>query len=137
MHSLSRENLKVLFEHVKHFRISEGFDDIDFESIYYYSWLDQTDNVLYMIYHFEDKITGIKWKAFRLPSKPLGLGLCDICKKHRKRGELISISAETEILPKNVTYRTKGFHVCIDYKMCNADLRNTERLDLLFSAILT
>jgi hypothetical protein len=136
MQILSRDVLKNLFSEVKHFRLSDNFDEVEFDSLFYYSWLDQTDQVFYTIYFFEKKMVGIRWKSFRLPSKPLGLGRCDICKKHRKRDEIISISSQTTILPKNVTYRTRGFHICLDYKMCNEDLKNTERLDLIYSAIL-
>ena len=137
MKVLSREEIKKLFENVKHFRVVDEIKEVEFESLNYYSFLDQTDNVFYTIYSFQNEIMGIRWKSFRLPSKPLGLGLCDICKKHRKRDEIISISAETKILPKHVSYRTRGFHVCLDYKMCNEDLKNTDRLDLIYSAILT
>jgi hypothetical protein len=136
MQILSRDILKDLFSEVKHFRNSSDLEEVEFDSLFYYSWLDQTDQVFYTVFFFDKKIMGIRWKSFRLPSKPLGLGLCDICKKHRKRDEVISISAETKILPKNVNYRTRGFHICLDYKICNEDLKTTERLDLIYSAIL-
>lgn len=136
MQKVSRDQLKELFEKVKHFRVDENFDDVDFEDLSYYSFFDQSDFIFYTVYEFENEPVGIRWYCSRPPKKPLSLGLCDICKKHRKNDEIISVYARTKIFPPGVTYRTRGFMICFNYLQCNEDMKNTEQIDFIYSAIL-
>ena len=136
MDVISRDQLKKLFQDVKYFRIDEQFDHVDFSKIHYYSFFDQTDFVFYTVYNFEEELIGIKWNCSRPASKPLSLGLCDICKKHRERDGIISIYTKTRHIPKHIAYRSRGFQICFDYLKCNEDLKNMERLHFIYSAIL-
>ncbi len=136
MKIIDRDQLKNLFSNVKHFRIAEDFDDVNFESLLYYSYFDQTDNIFYTVYEFEGELVGLRWNISRPPAKPLSLGLCDICRKHRKRDEIISIYTQTKVLPKNVNYRSRGFQICFDYVLCNESLKEPERLDFIYFIII-
>lgn len=135
MQSISRDQLKELFSDVKHFRIDENFDEVYFADLYYYSFFDQTDSVFYTVYEFEEEIIGLRWNISRPPTRPLALGLCDICKKHRKKDEIVSVYTQTKILPKHMNYRSRGFQICFDYSLCNEDLSNNNTLDFIYSAI--
>jgi hypothetical protein len=136
MQKLTRDQLKVLFDDVKHFRIAEDFDEVEFVDLTYYSFFDQTDFVFYTVYEFDGVLTGIKWNISRPSAKPLSLGLCDICRKHRKRDEIISIYAQTKVLPKNVNYRSRGFQICFDYLLCNEGGADEERINYIYQEIL-
>ena len=133
---ISRDQLKELFEDVKHLRIADDFNDINFNELSYYSFFDQTDFVFYTVYEFQGELVGLKWNVSRPPLRPLSLGLCDICKKHRKREEIISIYTQTKNFPKNVNYRSRGFQICFDYLICNSDLKDDERVTFIYEAIL-
>lgn len=136
MQVISRDQLKELFSDVKHFRIAEDFEEVDFSQLYYYSFFDQSDFIFYTVYEFENELVGIRWNCSRPSAKPLALGICDICKKHRKREEVVSVYTKTKFLPPGVNYRSRGFQICFDYKICNEELEDVERLNFVYLAIL-
>ncbi len=136
MKKLTRIELKELFEDTKHFRINEEFDEVSFDSLFYYSFYDGTDNVFYTVCEFGGKLVGIRWNVFRPSVKPLSLGLCDVCRKHRRRDEIISIYSQTKNLAKNMNYRTKGFFICFDFIECNKDLKNLDGIFFIYDQII-
>lgn len=136
MEILTREQLKKLFKKVKKLRLPDNLEEVDFAPLNYYSWMDETDSVLYMVYNYKGVLTGIPWKANRLSlSNSATGGLCDICQKHRKLNQIVLGSAKTKNRPKGVDYRTRGKYMCIDYAECNNGMKNCDELDYLFSMI--
>lgn len=136
MQDVSRDQLKKLFKKSKKLRIPEEFSTVNFKNIFYYSWLDQSDMTLFVVYEFKQTIVGIKFDVVLPPTGALRLGFCEFCHKHRKQADVFFISTETKKRPKGVNYRSCGTWVCSKYELCNASLKNTIRIEELFTRIL-
>lgn len=136
MKKLFRSDVKAVFKKVKTLKVPDDIEEIEFDNLHYYSWRDPTNEIFLTVTYISNKLEGIAWKIYKLPQKPLALYYCDICHKTRSRHDIISISTPTKKLPKNLTYRSKSFHMCADYKMCNESLKDSEVILNLFDQIL-
>jgi len=136
MDKIQRDQIKKLFHKVKKLRLPQDLENIDFSGLVYYSWLDQTDKVCYIIYNYKNQLQGLCLKYIRMPSGAMKLGFCEFCKKHRKRNEMIHVYTKTKNIPKKVNYRSRGTYICADFNQCNLDLKNQEGIDNYFYQIL-
>jgi|GEM_PF-5588638 len=167
MKIITREQLTQLFKKTKRFkppRPESGLENMDFESLKFLGWWDQTANAYYLVYKLERKaggvstgtlggrteneaeekeaekrkeLVGLKFDVLRLSSRGVfARAFCELCHKHRKREDILLISTETKKKPKGVDYRTKGIYVCADPVQCNKDMKNTADLDRFITAIL-
>lgn len=135
MKKISRDELKALFKKVKHFRLPENIDKVIFDNLFYFSWIDETDKVLYTVAEINGEIKGIKWELMRFGASGVKLGLCDICHAHKPLGEILLVTAKTKHLPKGIDYRTRGFYICSDYIECNAEIDSMCKIKELFNKI--
>lgn len=136
MNKPSRDELKKLFKKVKKFRISPDYEEADFSYIKYYSWIDQTDNVMYTLFNYDGEMKGIRWDIVKPGNVGIRLEMCEICQKHKKTGEVGLITAETKKKPKGIYYRTRGHYACLDYRKCNQDMKDTLGVRKLYDMIL-
>lgn len=136
MQKLTTQQLKTIFKKVKHLHLPKDLDSADFHSLKYYSWADEGDKVLYIVYEWNGTLRGIRWDALRVSSGPLQRGFCVICKKERKRDDVVFVTAETKRLPKGVFYRTRGNRICADYTRCNRDMKSDREIRNLYDLIL-
>ncbi|MBD3329701.1 hypothetical protein GF357_04375 [Candidatus Dojkabacteria bacterium] len=132
----SREDLKRIFKKVKKLRIPNGYEEVEFDGLKYYSWIDQTDNVLYTLAEIEGAVTGIRWDITKPGNVGVRLEMCEICRKHKKTGEVALLSAKTKKRPKGINYRTRGHYACIDYISCNEAMEDSSGIRKLFDLII-
>lgn len=136
MKKVHKVDAKAIFKKVKALKVPDDIEDIEFDKLYYYSWRDTTNEIFLTVTYIRNKLEGIAWKIYKLPQKTLAVYSCDICHKTRSRYDIISISTQTKKLPKDLSYRSKSFHMCADYKMCNEALRDSGVILNLFDQIL-
>lgn len=136
MKTITRDQIKKIFKKIKHLRLDSDYDDVDFEKLKFYSWIDTSGNSKYFIYEFKGKIEGICFDITKMTKAPLQLGFCEICKQHRPRSGIVLISSKTRKRPKNIDYRVRGNYVCIDSTQCNLDMQDNEGIDRLFGRII-
>lgn len=136
MKKISREELNKIFKRAKHFRPPKDMDKIDFSKIKFLGWIDQTRNVVYSVLDFNDKLEGVKWNFKRLGHVPLKPAFCEICKRHRRRDDIIMIIAKTRKTPKGVVYIERGNYVCYNIIDCSQKAKDTSALEILYKDIL-
>ncbi len=132
MQTITRDSLKKIFKKVKHLRLPKGIEDVDFSTLSYYSWLDQSDMVLYVLYEFKNELTGLRLEVVPAPAGALRLGFCEFCHKHRKQSEVFFVSTQTKYRPRGIEYRSRGTWVCSDYNICNTSLKTTKINDFFY-----
>lgn len=136
MERVSREQLKILFRKVKKLRLPKDLEDKDFDKLKYLGWLDETDQVCYLVYKYKGELTGLRLEVLRCSHKPLQRGFCEFCHKHRKRSDILLVSAKTKKLPKGINYRSRGNYICSNFDQCNRDLKDTKEIENFFYMIL-
>lgn len=136
MEAVSREQLKKIFKKSKNFKPPRNFDEIKFSKIKFLGWWDQTANRVYIVHKYNGEMCGIAFDVMKLSSKPLARAFCEICQKHRKRDEIVMVSAPTRKKPKDVEYRIRGMYICGDLKQCEKDTKDLSNLEDLFEWIL-
>lgn len=136
MKHISREILRVLFKKVKHLRLPPKLEEVNFEALTYYSWLDQSDMCLFVVYDFHGISTGLRLEVVLPPAGALRLGFCEFCHKHRKQSNVFFVATQTRKRPKGVEYQSRGTWMCSDYIVCNKDLKNDSRINEFFVRIL-
>ncbi len=136
MQPLNREQLKKLFKKVKHLHLPKDLEGVNFDTLTYYSWLDQSEHTLFVVYTFKEVLSGLRLDVVRPPVDALRLGFCEFCHKHRRLADVLFVSAETKHRPKGVEYQSRGTWMCADYTKCNQSLSSDARIAEFFSRIL-
>lgn len=136
MKPLTRDQLKKLYQKVKHLRLPPKLEDVDFNALTYYSWLDQSDMCLFVVYDFRGSSTGLRLEVVQPPAGALRLGFCEFCHKHRTQSSVYFVACETKKRPKGVEYQSRGTWMCSVYKQCNQDMKNDARIEEFFARIL-
>jgi hypothetical protein len=136
MKIITRVQLKTLFKKSKKLRVPGELDDVELEGLTYYSWLDQSDSRMFVVYEFRDVPTGLKLEVVRPPAGALRLGFCEFCHKHRKQSDVFFVAAETKKRPKGIEYRSRGTWMCSNYQACNTDMKNDTRIHEFFVQML-
>lgn len=136
MKTPTRDQLKKLFKRVKHLHLPANLESVNFDTLTYFSWLDQSEMCLFVIYELRTTLAGLKLDIIRPPAGTLRLGFCEFCHKHRKQNNVFFVAAETKKRPKGVEYRSRGTWMCADFKHCNEDLKNDSRINEFFVRML-
>lgn len=136
MIKITRENLKEIFKKVKKLRLPKDLESKDFDNLKYLGWIDGSDRVCYLVYEYKGKLEGLRLEFLRSSFKPLQRGFCEFCHRHRKKDEILFVSAKTKKLPKGVYYRVRGTYICSDFEQCNKDLKDDELVRKFFYQIL-
>lgn len=136
MQALTRETLKKLFKKVKKLHLPDELEKVDFSKLKYYSWPDESSQRIYIVTDYKAATSGIKLEFIKSGSGPLRLGFCEFCHKHRKSHEVLFVATQTRRKPKNINYRSRGTWICADYRQCNKDLKNPDRVTEFFYRIL-
>lgn len=136
MKPVHRDALRKIFKKVKHLHLPQDLEQVVFEPLTYYSWLDQSDMCLFVVYEFNGELTGLRFEVIKPPTGALRLGFCEFCHKHRKQSDVFFVSTETKKRPKGVGYRSRGTWMCSQYELCNTDLKNDVRIAEFFSRVL-
>jgi hypothetical protein len=135
MKQISRDEVKKIFKKRKKLRIPPEFDDIDFGSLYYYSWYDAVDRCIYMLFDYDDKVDGIVWETEFFSQGDIRKGRCEICQKTVELRDMVLVTSKTKFRRKGVTYVVRGNYICSDHKSCNEKMDDTEGLDKLVKLI--
>ncbi len=136
MKALTRDGLKTVYKKVKHLRLPPKLEEVDFSTLTYYSWLDQSDMCLFVVYDFHGISTGLRLEVVLPPAGALRLGFCEFCHKHRKQSSVFFVATETKKRPKGVEYQSRGTWMCSDYIVCNRDMKDDARINEFFVRIL-
>jgi hypothetical protein len=136
MQALTRESIKRLFNRYESIHIPNLIDEVDFSVLKYYSWIDEQEDQVYLIYEINGQLEGIRGRWIRLGMRPFVFSMCDICHKSRYRDGILSISAQTRTLPPHLTYRSRAFHICANFQLCNWDMKNEKGIQKLFRQVL-
>lgn len=136
MKPLTRDQLKKLYKKVKHLRLPPKLKEVKFDALTYYSWLDQSDMCLFLVYDFRGTPTGLRLEVVQAPAGALRLGFCEFCHKHRKQSDVFFVACETKKRPKGVEYQSRGTWMCSGYEKCNRDMKNETRTEEFFERIL-
>lgn len=136
MKPLTRDQLKKLYKKVKHLRLPHKLEEASFDTLTYYSWLDQSDMCLFVVYDFHTVPTGLRLEVVQPPAGALRLGFCEFCHKHRKQSDVYFVACETKKRPKGVEYQSRGTWMCSDYETCNRDMKDDTRICEFFERIL-
>jgi hypothetical protein len=135
MQTVTREDLQKIFKKEKHLRISEDLETTNFDELKYYSWVDQTDKDLYMVYSRKGVLDGIRFEMTQIQNTGVKLGFCTICKKQKPLGEIMLLTAKTRFRPDGIDFRVRGNYVCTDSAECNHDMEDEEGVEALFASI--
>jgi FBP C-terminal treble-clef zinc-finger len=136
MKEVTRDQLKKLFKKVKHFRMPPNLEEINFNSLHYFGWYDESDDVAYLITELNNQLEGIRGEITRMPTRVSMMHQCSICQKGREFDEVMLFTAHTKRLPKGVYYQVRGTYICNDYKTCNSDMKNSLQIEKFFNQIL-
>jgi hypothetical protein len=136
MKSITREELKVYFKKVKHFRLPQDFDEVEFEKYNYFGWIDESDNVCYLLTELNGKVEAIRGEINRNSSTRVMKHLCSICHQQRELNEVMLFSARVKKLPKGVDYLTRGVYICSDFEICNKEMKDNQQMEKFFKSIL-
>lgn len=135
MKTPSRDQLKVIYKKVKHLRLPSELETIDYSQLFYYQWIDKSDDVCFVITEKDGEIIGLRGEINRMPIRGM-MHSCSICKKQREFHEIMLLTAKTKKLPKGVEYRVIGTYMCIDYVECNKDMKDGEQIVKFFEQVL-
>ncbi len=135
MKQVSRDEVKKIFKKRKKLRIPPEFDDIDFESLYYYSWYDAVDRCIYMLFDYEDKVDGIVWETEFFSQGDTRKGRCEICQKTVELRDIVLVTSRTKFKRQGAIYVARGNYICSDHKSCNGRMDNKEGLYKLVKLI--
>lgn len=135
MKPLPRQTLKQVFKKVKHLHLPQDLEQVAFDGLTYYSWLDQSDMRLCVVYEYKGVMTGLQLDVVRPAAGMLRLGFCEFCHKHRKQNDVLFVATETKKRPKGVEYRSRGTWVCARYDICNRDMKNDRLVQEFFERI--
>ncbi len=136
MTPITRDKLKQLYKKVKHLRLPPKLEEADFEKLTYYSWLDQSDMCLFLVYDFRGTTTGLRLEVIKPLAGALRLGFCEFCHKHRKQSDVFFVACETKKRPKGVEYQSRGTWMCSNYLICNRDMKNEVLIKEFFERIV-
>ena len=136
MEVVTRQQLKKNFKKSKKLKIPDGLENVNFQKLTYYSFVDLSSNVLYTIYNYAGNIKGIRWKITNITHGVLRKGFCDICNRERDASEIILVTAKVKRPPKSVVYMSRGTYICKKYFDCNNDMNGIEGIEKLYSWIL-
>lgn len=135
MKQVTRNELKTLFKKVKHLRLPDDLESVNFEPLKYFSWVDGTNNDFFIVYHRKGALDGIRFEMTKIQNAGVKLGFCSVCKKQRKLGEIMLVTAKTRFRPDGIDYRVRGNYVCTESELCNKDMQNEEGIEQLFASI--
>lgn len=136
MKKITRNQLKKIFKKVKHFRLPEDLEEREFDKLKFLGWVDQTDDVAYTVFEYKGKLEGIRWEITKLTYRPVSPAFCEICKKHRRRDEIMLITSKPRKLDKGTDFQTKGNYVCFDLLRCSLEAKDTKGLEILYKQII-
>lgn len=136
MTTITREQLKTLFKKVKHLRLPKDLESEDFSKLKYFAWMDESDDVYYLLVELDDKLEGIRGEVNRSQPRIMMKHLCTICKQQREFSDVMLFTAKTRKLPKGVEYRTAGVYICTDFRQCNQEMKNSEEIERFARTII-
>lgn len=136
MHTVDRNTLKAIFKKVKKLHLPKDVELVEFDTLTYYSFPDESSQCLFVIADYNGVSTGLKLDFIKSGSGPLRLGFCEFCHKHRKSHDVLFVSTETKKRPKHVNYRSRGTWVCADYTVCNTNITDPTLVQQFFFRIL-
>jgi hypothetical protein len=136
MKILTRADIRQIFHQFPTIHVPDFIDEVDFTPLVYISWIDDREDQVYLIYEINGQLEGIRGRWIRLGMRPFVFSMCDICHKSRYRDGILSISAQTRTLPPHLTYRSRAFHICANFQLCNWDMKNEKGIQKLFEQVL-
>ena len=136
MKQVTREQIRTLFKKVKHLRLPAQLEEVAFSDLTYFSWLDQSEMCLFVLFEYKNSLSGLRLEVVQPPVGALRLGFCEFCHKHRKQSDVFFVSCETKKRPKGIEYRSRGTWMCSKYEHCNKNMKNADRISEFFFRIL-
>ncbi len=128
MKSVTRDDIKSLYQKVKHLRLPSDLETVDFAPLSFYGWLDESDDIYYLIAEIEGQTHALRGEIISMPSRVMMKHSCTICRHEREFNEVMLFSVKSKRLPKGVDYRVEGIYMCKDYRECNKSMKDSSEL---------
>lgn len=129
---ITKDELKKLFKKEKKLNIPNNI--LEDSNQVYFGWIDDSSNKLFVAYHLDGKLVGM---ACRLPNQSKrSTHICSVCNHVGSGDEVAFVSplCKTDTSGKN-SYRSIGFDLCLDSKMCNERITSTEKLEKILKNV--
>lgn len=128
MPTITALQINKVFKKEKKLKIP-NLNDED-SKIVYLGWIDEAIRKLLIIYNLDGKFVGM---ACRLPStNSNNTNICTLCNHVGPESEIAFVSPICKTSnPGLDSYKSIGFHVCLDSKACNDRITSTEKLENL------
>lgn len=100
----------------------------------YLGWIDEAIRKLLIVYNMDGKFIGM---ACRLPkSNSNNTNICTLCNHIGSESEIAFVSPICKTSNPGIdSYKSIGFHVCLDSSKCNDRIVSTEKLESLLKDV--
>lgn len=100
----------------------------------YLGWIDESSRKLLIIYNMDGKLIGM---ACKLPkSTSNATNICTLCNHIGSESEVAFVSPICKTSNSGLdSYKSIGFHVCLDSSKCNERIVSTEKLEGLLNTV--
>jgi hypothetical protein len=136
MRNITREEIKRIFKKVKHLRLPQKLEEINFSDLKYLGWVDESDDIAYLVSEYKGEISGLRCEITKTSNQRKIKGLCSICNQQKELNEIMLITTKMKRVPKGVDYRVGGVYICTDFKDCNLHLKSSDEIEKFFYTIL-
>lgn len=132
MPTITATQINKIFKKEKKLKLPD-LTNVD-SKIVYLGWIDEAIRKLLIIYNLDGKFVGM---ACRLPSSNSNnTNICTLCNHAGPESEVAFVSPICKTSnPGLDSYKSIGFHVCLDSKACNDRIVSTEKLENLLMEV--
>ena len=123
------EGIRSLFKKEKKLSVPD-VSEFDLGVMTYLGWRDISKNVIYMVYPYEGKMTGIK---ARYTTGSANSNVCCICNQALGGSEVGLVTTNT----KASNYKSVGNYMCLDSIACNRRMTRVDSLEDFFRSALS
>lgn len=100
----------------------------------YLSWIDEATKKLFVVYNMNNKFIGMTCKLSNFNSNTTNI--CALCNHIGVENEVATVSSICKTSnPSEDSYKSIGFHICLDSEKCNERIVSTEKLEKLLKEV--
>ena len=132
MPKISEAQIRKLFRKEKKLKMPS--EDILNSMNVYLSWIDEATNKLFIVYNMNNKFMGMTCRLEL--HKTNNTHICSLCNNigHENKVAFVTSLCKTDN-SKYGTYKSIGFHICLDSNECNNLITSTDKLESLIKEV--
>lgn len=128
MQTVSNAEISKLFKKEKKLKLPDA--DAQNQALVYLGWFDLATQKLYAVYPVNGQLLGMAAKLTEVKVKQTNC--CTLCQHMGPKNEVAFVSP---LCKRKDSYRSIGFHICLDSAACNERITSTTRLETILKDV--